>query len=62
MQEVDQFLDVIIRDYNEYNNINQSKQNLGNIDIDYLNEYNSAIENTDNTLEYNDFFNWLGVN
>lgn len=47
---------------NEYNNINQSKQNLGDIDIDYLNEYNSAIENTDNTLEYNDFFNWLGVN
>lgn len=47
---------------NVYNNINQSKQNFGDIDIEYLNEYNKVIEDTDNTLEYNDFFNWLGVN
>ena len=34
MQEVDQFLDIIIRDYNEYNNIikelMESKKNLAN--------------------------------
>ena len=47
---------------NIYNNIDQSKQNFGDIDIEYLNEYNKVIKDTDNTLEYNDFFkNWLGV-
>ena len=46
---------------NIYNNIDQSKQNLGD-DIDYLNEFNSIIEQASNNLEYGNFFlNWLGV-
>ncbi len=47
---------------NQYNNINQNRQNVGQ-DIDYLNELNAVIANTDNTLEYGNFFTeWLGVN
>lgn len=46
---------------NIFNNINQSKQNFGD-DTDYLNEFNAAIADTDNNLEYGNFFsNWLGV-
>lgn len=48
---------------NIYNNINQSKQNFGDTDLDYINQINEVISNTNNNLEYGNFYkNWLGVN
>lgn len=46
---------------NVYNNINQSRQNFGD-DSNYLNDFNTILEDSDNQLEYGNFFlNWLGV-
>ena len=48
---------------NVYNNINQSKQNFGDVDTTYINQINEVISNTSNNLEYGNFYkNWIGVN
>lgn len=48
---------------NVYNNINQSKQNFGDVDTTYINQINEVIGNTSNNLEYGNFYkNWIGVN
>ena len=48
---------------NVYNNINQSKQNFGDVDTSYINQINEVIGNTSNNLEYGNFYkNWIGVN
>ena len=47
---------------NTYNNIDQSKQNFGDIDLNYLNQINEVIMNKSNDLEYGNFYkNWIGV-
>lgn len=47
---------------NNYNNIDQKKMNYTG-DSEYLNEYNTALAEKSNTLDYNQvLLKWLGVN